>query len=150
MKIIAATILVTACATTQPVLSPGEGSTVMPRFGGAYRTDEAKPWFPALATSAALPSAARYQRELSTSADRYALDVRICVAPDGSVGKVELDHSTGSALLDRAAIADIPKWRFEPFTAPANIRVCKQLALAYEPLAEHSVVAIPLVSTSER
>jgi TonB family protein len=103
-----------------------------------------------LQSDAVLPSAARYQKELSTDRDRYELGVRVCVAPNGSVASVELTQPSGSAELDRAVANDIKAWQFEAFTAPAHIRVCKPFALGYEPAAEMSHIAIPLVRTSER
>ena len=153
MKIIAATILLSACATTSRSLPVGEsGRTSAPRLATTttLATDDAKPWFPALATEAALPSIAHSQRELSTTADRFELGVRICVAPNGSVASVDVERSSGIAQIDRAALQDIPNWRYEPFTAPTRVRVCKQLGLAFEPHAEASPWALPLVRTPDR
>jgi TonB family protein len=155
-KIITASVLASAlisgCATTGRSL-PVEtgGSSMAPRFdsrGAQSQTDEAQPWFPQLASQATLPSAARYQRELSTTSDRFELAVRVCVQPDGKVTSVDIKQPSGMAELDRAAARDIADWQFEAFTAPANIRVCKQLDLGYEPTAETSSFAIPLVRIS--
>jgi TonB family protein len=151
--IIAATIFASACATTGRSLpvdstSSGMAPTFDPRLAQSTDADAVKPWFPTLASNAVLPSAARYQRELSTTADRFALAVRVCVAPDGKVASVDIKHPSGIAALDRAAARDIADWQFESFTAPAHIRVCKQLGLAYEPTAETSPWAIRLVRTS--
>jgi len=153
MKLIATTVLLSACATTSRPMSIGEGgSTGAPRLATttSLATDDAKPWFPALATEAALPSVAHQQRELSTTRDRFELGVRVCVAPNGSVANVNVEQSSGTPQIDRAALQDIPHWRYERFAAPAQVRVCKHLALAFEPHAEASPWALPLVRTSER
>ncbi|HEX5061852.1 MAG TPA: TonB family protein [Kofleriaceae bacterium] len=151
-NIIAVSILVSACATTGrslPVESSGTG--IGPTFNGqlAQSTDEAKPWFPMLASDAVLPSVAHRQVELSTDRDRYTFAVRLCVAPDGKVSKVDITRPSESSELDRAAMHDIAQWQFEAFSAPQTVRVCKQLDLAYEPQSEKSHIAIPLVRTSQ-
>jgi outer membrane biosynthesis protein TonB len=140
-KLIAVVVFVSACATTGRSVPLEPMSTGMaPTFStgvaaSAASSDISQPWFPALASEAAFPSAARYDRELRTSGDRFDLAAHVCVAPNGSVASVELSHPSGSGELDRAATHDIAGWRFQSFAAPAHIRVCKQLAFAYEPLA---------------
>lgn len=151
MKLIAAVISLSACATTGrsiPSLEASAGGRPTLDLQAPAPSDEATAWFPKLASEAALPSAARHQRMLSTTRDRLELGVRVCVAPDGSVADVQLEQPSGSAELDQAAQNDIRQWRFEPYAAPATIRVCKQVALGYEPNAEQSVLAIRLVRTS--
>jgi TonB family protein len=153
-KLITITVFASACATTGrslPIESGGAGMapTFDTRLAGSANDDTAKAWFPMLASDAVLPSVAHYQRELSTDRDRYELAVRLCVAPNGSVSSVDLKQGSGSAELDRAAAHDIAQWQFEAFTAPANIRVCKQLSLAYDPHAEMSHIRIPLVRMSQ-
>ena len=150
--LIAAILLASACATTGRSLPIESSSSGMgPTFDSRAATPAAtaKAWFPMLAQEAALPSAARYQRELSTDRDRYDLTVRVCVAPNGNVASVNITEPSGSLELDRAAARDVAGWQFESFTAPVHVRVCKQLALGYEPKAEMSHVRIPLVRTSE-
>jgi len=43
---------------------------------------------------------------------RVMLEVE--VRPDGSVGDLRLEQSSGSGTLDRAAMATVSKWHFEP------------------------------------
>jgi protein TonB len=40
--------------------------------------------------------------------------LRVLVTPDGKAGKVELDRSSGSAVLDQAAAEAVSRWRFVP------------------------------------
>ena len=149
MKIIAALVLTSACATTARSLPSESPTTMMPRLDMRLAQDTgAKAWFPALASDAVLPSVAQYQKELSSERDRYELAVRVCVMPSGQVASVELTQASGSTELDRAIATDIKTWQFEAFHAPAHIRVCKPFALGYEPTAEMSHIAIPLVRTS--
>lgn len=152
--ITAAAILLSACATTATTTStlPSDRTGMTPVIdpANAAPSDDATAWFPALQSPAALPSAARHQRELSTQSDRFDLTVRVCVAPDGTVQDVQLAQPSGSATLDRAVQQDVAGWRYERFAAPAHIRVCKPLALAYEPAAERSAVRIPLVRLTRR
>ena len=152
--ITAAFASLTACATTGRSLpidhaSTGMAPTLDTRLAGTSSDESVTSWFPALAAEASLPSASRFQRELSTERDRFDIAVRLCVAPDGSVASVDIQQPSGSQQLDAAAARDITAWRFESFKAPAHVRVCKQLALAYEPHAEMSAVRIPLVRTSQ-
>jgi TonB family protein len=154
-KIITTVVFASACATTGrslPVDSPSSGMTPTFSMNNAQssQSDTASAWFPTLASDAVLPSAARHQLELSTDRDRYELAVKLCVAPNGSVASVELTQSSGSELLDQAVTRDITAWQFESFKAPAHIRVCKPIALGYEPVAEMSHLRIPLVRMSER
>jgi TonB family protein len=155
-KIIATVVFASACATTGrslPVDSPsstGMAPTFSMNNAQSPQSDTASAWFPTLASDAVLPSAARYQLELSTERDRYELAVKLCVAPNGSVASVELTQSSGSELLDQAVTRDVAAWQFESFKAPAHIRVCKPIALGYEPVAEMSHLRIPLVRMSDR
>ncbi len=54
------------------------------------------------------PGAARHNR--SGGDGIYALSVR----PNGTVSKVRVLRTTGSGLLDQAAIAALRRWRFVP------------------------------------
>ena len=42
------------------------------------------------------------------------VEIRVAVAADGSVGSADVARSSGSAALDRAALAAVLGWRFEP------------------------------------
>lgn len=52
--------------------------------------------------------------------------LRVEVLEDGAVGEVEIVGSSGSTVLDDAAVAAVRSWRFEPATAdgaPRRVRV---------------------------
>ncbi len=40
--------------------------------------------------------------------------LQVEVRPDGSVGELRLEQSSGYGMLDRAAMATVRKWHFEP------------------------------------
>ena len=42
--------------------------------------------------------------------------VRVTVAADGSVDRLELAESSGNRYLDRAALETVRRWRFQPAT----------------------------------
>jgi periplasmic protein TonB len=58
----------------------------------------------------------RYPRRALERRVEGAVVCRITVACDGSVVEVKVDKSSGSALLDRAAMRGVKGWRFEPGT----------------------------------
>ncbi|MBV8758058.1 MAG: energy transducer TonB [Deltaproteobacteria bacterium] len=135
-KTLAAMILVTGCATTQRFSSTeptGHGASLVLDTAHA-RSDEAAPWFPALAQPAALPHAQALRQELvSFGEDRYSLGVRVCVGGSGAVDNVELTDSSGIATLDAVALRDIKAWQFVPFAAPAALHTCKPFTISYRP-----------------
>ena len=48
--------------------------------------------------------------------------LRATVGPEGEVTKLEIDRSSGSAVLDRAAMSAVALWRFEPQTQSVSDR----------------------------
>lgn len=80
---------------------PGAGMTRPPHYeaGG-----EANPW-------PRYPAAAR-RRGIEGE-----VLVRVAVGLDGRAERVEILHSSGSALLDKAAVEALERWRFEPARA---------------------------------
>lgn len=58
----------------------------------------------------AYPPQARARREEGT------VQLRLQVRPDGSVGEVQVQASSGSMRLDRAAIDSVKRWKFRPAT----------------------------------
>jgi periplasmic protein TonB len=81
--------------------APGAGASEPPRYeaGG-----EANPW-------PRYPAAAR-RRGIEGE-----VLVRVAVALDGRAERVEVVRSSGSALLDTAAVEALQRWRFEPARA---------------------------------
>jgi len=134
-KMMFAAIALSACATTGRSLPTSTDTPLGIKLPLDQRaqTDDATEWFPALQSAADLPSAARLERELLAQHDAFPLGVKVCVGPDGGVTGVEIARSSGSAALDEAALRDISSWRYESFRAPAQVRVCKPIALTYHP-----------------
>ena len=58
----------------------------------------------------AYPPQAKARREEGT------VQLRLQVRPDGSVGEVQVQASSGSMRLDRAAIDSVKRWKFRPAT----------------------------------
>lgn len=82
--------------------------------------------FPGRVTPARLPSADR-----SRLSGTHSADVRLCVSPDGAVQSIDLERRSGSSEFDRALARDVRAWRFEPFRAPAGIKVCERITVSY-------------------
>jgi len=131
------TVLFTGCAATQGMSTLPQAdhpSGVSVSFDTARATsDEAQRWFPEQQGEAALPSAQHIRRELLTTADHFAIGVRVCVTPDGGVSRVDLAASSGVAELDAAALHDIRAWRYEQFAGPSRLQTCKPMTLSYTP-----------------
>jgi TonB family protein len=60
----------------------------------------------------------------------------------GLVRYVDVQHSTGSALLDSAAIAALKKWRFKPDTLPVIAKM--RLHHSYPYPTEDSLARVPI------
>jgi protein TonB len=58
--------------------------------------------------------APRYPREALRRNDGGTVRVRVTVATDGSVDRMELAESSGNRHLDRAAMEAVRRWRFQP------------------------------------
>jgi len=60
----------------------------------------------------------------------------------GLVRQVEVDQSTGSLLLDSAAVAGLKKWRFKPGTLPPISHM--HLRGTYPHASEDSLIRVPI------
>ena len=60
------------------------------------------------------------------------LRVRLCVAPDGSVAEAKLVSPSGHANYDKAVVSSIRSWKYRPYTAATNMRVCKTVRVMYD------------------
>ena len=60
----------------------------------------------------------------------------------GLVRYVDVEHSTGSALLDSAAVAALKKWRFKPGTLPIIAKM--RLHRSYPYPTEDSLARVPM------
>lgn len=92
----------------------------------------AAPSFPARRGPAALPGADRLRGRIATEpGGAVTARVRVCVAPSGAVTDVALLASSGLPAFDRAVVDGVAAWTYQPFAAPATVRVCRPLAVAY-------------------
>ncbi len=94
--------LESASATQQPVAALQENHSSQeiepPRFGVAYLNNPA-PDYPKMARRAG---------------EQGRVLMRVLVSADGAAEDVQIEKSSGSALLDHAALAAVKKWRFIP------------------------------------
>lgn len=60
------------------------------------------------------------------------LKVRLCVAPDGSVADAKLVQASGHNSYDMAVVASIQNWKYRPYAADKDMRVCKTVRVQYE------------------
>jgi TonB family protein len=115
-------VLASACASTgAPVLATSAAAPqlALSTDGGVRRS------FPERRSEARLPTADRRQLGSHTAA------VRLCVSPDGSVRSTDLIRSSGSAAFDAALAEDLARWQYEPYAAPADLKVCDQVTVSY-------------------
>jgi protein TonB len=84
-------------------------------------------------TAAQAPAAAATLRAISTPAPAYPPDayrsatagevvVELTVGTDGSVSSARVVRSTPPRVFDRAALAAVKRWRFQPVSAPITTR----------------------------
>jgi TonB family protein len=66
----------------------------------------------------------------------------------GIVRQVDVEHSTGSKLLDSAAVAGLKNWRFKPGTLPTIAKM--RLHRTYPNPTEDSLVRVPIDFTMRR
>lgn len=57
-----------------------------------------------------------YPEALACDGVGGTVDLRVTIAPDGSVGPIKLQGTSGNQTLDEAAIAAVRTWRFKPAT----------------------------------
>lgn len=113
-----AALLLAACATSA---APTTGMTTTP---------VASSTLPRLRAPAQLAdSGSLNQRIAAWHGGAVTADVRVCVAPDGSVADVELSKSSGLTVYDRAVVTGASRWSYEPFAADAPR--CDDVAVAY-------------------
>ena len=58
--------------------------------------------------------APRYPQEALRRNDGGTVRVRVTVATDGSVDRLEVEEGSGNRYLDRAAMEAVRRWRFQP------------------------------------
>ncbi|MBV8758860.1 MAG: hypothetical protein JO257_16345 [Deltaproteobacteria bacterium] len=127
-------LLVPACATTHIIPDTGDVHTPALRLPADAATEVIEPSFPAHAGEARLPSADLLRVALrGEGIERATARLRVCIAPGGNVIEATLAEPTGHAQLDAAIARDVAGWTYEPYAAPASVRVCTPVSLIYRP-----------------
>jgi len=123
-------LVLVGCASTGTGL-PGDG-----RGGhkpGVPTSDLGKgDQFPARISAVSIPGADRMARWIDLEhGGAVSTAIRICVAPNGMVGDVDLLSSSGMAEFDDAVLRTAETWRYEKFSAPKETLVCQRSTIAY-------------------
>ena len=125
-------LLLPACATTHII--PDTGDVHAPTLHLPATTDVLEPTFPAHIGEARLPSADLLRVALrGEGVERATANLRVCIAPGGNVVQATLADATGNAALDAAITRDVARWSYEPYAAPATLRVCTPVSVTYLP-----------------
>jgi len=83
-------------------------------------------------SSPELPRADRLYHRIETErAGLASTQVRLCVAPSGTVDTVEVVEGSGLAEYDQTVVDSVSSWQYAAFAAPAETRVCENLTVAY-------------------
>jgi len=133
--VVAAVLLFSACATTG---TPSTLGTEPARTGSRVQLDlavhaDAARVFPA-AIDPRLPRADRLAHQIrATLGDTASLEVRLCVAPQGTVTSVELLRGSSNEAFDQSVIADAMSWQFEALPGPASVKTCERATITYHP-----------------
>jgi hypothetical protein len=131
-------LLMPACATTHIIPDTGDVHAPALRLPGEVASELLEPGAPALVSpgDVRLPSADRLRVALrGEGIERASASLRVCIAPSGDVIEATLlrGEPTGNAALDQAIAHDVARWHFEPYAAPASVRVCTPLSVTYLP-----------------
>lgn len=125
-------LLLPACATTHII--PDTGDVHAPALRLPAATEVLEPSVPAHVGDARLPSADLLRVSLrGEGIERATASLRVCIAPGGNVVEATLAEPTGIAALDAAITRDVARWSYEPYAAPATVRVCTPVSLIYRP-----------------
>lgn len=94
--------------------------------------DDARATFPTRLSRAELPGADRLANKIAVEAGgAVATEVKLCVAPDGSVEKVDLLGKSALPDYDAAVVDGLADWKYAAYKAPASVRVCEKLTVSY-------------------
>lgn len=124
----------TACATSGTVVAhEPTAHTARARQVAARDPDTAFP----RARDPQLPSADRISREIRDElGDVASAEVRLCLAPDGKVQRVELVRGSRLRSFNDALVNDVAQWRFDEKPdngVDDNLRSCGLATVSYRP-----------------
>lgn len=93
----------------------------------------ATPQFPDRISAVSIPGADRLARWIDLEhGGAVSTAIRVCVAPNGLVGDVELLHSSGMAEFDEAVLRTAANWQYARFDAPKQTLLCQKATVAYK------------------
>jgi TonB family protein len=128
-------ILFTACATTGTPTLDRETHT-----GSRVQLDlvphaDATRVFPQ-AIDPRLPTADRVAHQIRAElGDSASIEVKLCVAPEGTVASVEVLRGSTMSVFDQSVIADAMRWQFAALPGPDSVRTCERATITYRPHA---------------
>jgi TonB family protein len=96
-------------------------------------TSAAPTEFPDRISAVSIPGADRMARWIDLEhGGAVATSIRICVAPNGLVGDVDLVQSSGMAEFDEAVLRTAANWQYASFEAPKETLLCQKATVAYK------------------
>ena len=128
-------LFLVGCATGGVGANREPATHAAPRFEMTAVADDPLRVFPA-AKDPQLPTADRMRHEIRTELGEVAsADVRLCVAPDGRVKKVEIVRGSSFAALDQAIVRDVADWQFSgmPGSSRDDLQSCEVATIHYRP-----------------
>jgi TonB family protein len=128
-------LLFAGCATGGVGANRESAAHAAPKFEMTAAVADTARVFP-VAVDPQLPTADRMGREIRSELGEVAsADVRLCVAPDGRVRKVEIVRGSSFAEFDQALVHDIADWQFSgmPGSSHANLQSCEVATINYRP-----------------
>lgn len=125
-----------ACASTGSGLPDRDGKT--PTGPGSdldldpRSPDDAKQDFPKRVSEVDLSRVDRMSHRINVEhGGTVRAQVKLCVAPTGSVADVDLVASSGMPEYDDAVVDAAAGWQYAAYPAPAGTRVCQDVTVAY-------------------
>lgn len=89
--------------------------------------------FPDRISAVTIPGAERMARWIDLEhGGAVSAAIRICVAPNGMVGDVDLLTSSGMAEFDEAVLRTAANWQYTRFDAPKETLLCQKATVAYK------------------
>jgi TonB family protein len=132
LAVLSLCLLAAACATGAFAVDRETAPHVAPRIEMTAAADTARVL--PVARAPELPSADRMYRQILTELGGVAsADVRLCVAPDGSVQDVRIVRGSSLAAFDQALVHDVSDWQFWGMrgSSTAHLRNCEIATIRY-------------------
>ena len=122
-------VALVGCASTGTGLRGDGQGTHKPGNQPTASTQE----FPDRISAVSIPGADRMARWIDLEhGGAVSTSIRICVAPNGMVGDVDLVQSSGMAEFDDAVLRTAANWQYARFDAPKETLLCQKATVAYK------------------